>query len=149
MLPEYEPFFTRLYQDNFWKLRRCAQVHLNPEQAEEVVQDTFHAALEKIDLMTAHQNPGGWLMETLKNKIRNCQRTNHRDLLRLVALDTVMTAGVIGDESAEAALVQQETDQFLSGAVKNGWNGYGRNWTRCSPDIGGKNNEIIIMIYVK
>lgn len=119
MLPGYEPFFTQLYQDNFWKLRRYAQVHLNPEQAEEVVQDTFHAALERIDLVTTHQNPSGWLMETLKNKIRNCQRANHKDLLRLVVLDTVMTAGIIGDESAEAALMQQEASQETKNTIKN------------------------------
>ena len=65
MRPEQESFFTRLYQDNFWKLNRYACIHLNPAQAEEVVQDTFHDAVEKIEDLARHENPAGWLMESI------------------------------------------------------------------------------------
>ena len=59
----------------------------DPEQAKDVVQDTFHEALRRIDVFAKHENPGGWLMNTLKNKLKENERTRRRDLLRLLSLD--------------------------------------------------------------
>lgn len=42
--------------------------------AEDVVQDTFYEALRKADELMIHPNVGGWLTETLKNKIRNLKK---------------------------------------------------------------------------
>ena len=46
--------------------------------AEETVQDTFRIACIKPDSLMNSQNPHGWLINTLKNVIRNRQRTEAR-----------------------------------------------------------------------
>lgn len=108
MLPDQEEFFDRLYREYFWKLKRYSLLYLNESQAEEIVQDAFHEAVEKIDSLYIHENPGGWLMNTLKNKIRNCQRTNRRDLLRLVSLDAEPAMQAAAPGNAEDRMEQQE-----------------------------------------
>ena len=59
----------------------------DPEQAKDVVQDTFHESLRRIDVFATHENPGGWLMSTLKNKLKENERMRRRDLCRLLSLD--------------------------------------------------------------
>lgn len=113
MLPEYEEWFDRLYRENFWILKRYARIHLNSTQAEELVQDVFHDALKKLDIIYAHSNPGGWLMETLKNKIRNMQRTNQRDLLRLVSLDSEDVQQISEAETSESVIEQAENSRSI------------------------------------
>ena len=46
--------------------------------AEEAVQETFMIACQKPESLLASQNPKGWLVLTLKNVIRNQQRTKAR-----------------------------------------------------------------------
>ena len=118
MRPEQESFFTRLYQDNFWKLNRYACIHLNPAQAEEVVQDTFHEAVEKIEGLARHENPAGWLMESLKNRIRNLKRKNQRDLIRLVSIDMESVREIPGPEQVEAAIEEAENLQEVSRKIE-------------------------------
>ena len=101
MLPNQENFFNQLYQENFWKLRRYALTCLNENQAEEIVQDTFFEATKKIDILIAHENPGGWLMDTLKNKIRNCQRRNQKELMLLVSLDSETVLQIAAPRNTE------------------------------------------------
>ena len=69
MLPNQEQLFEHMYQENFWKLRRYALIYLSESQSEEIVQDTFYEAAQKIDLLLEHKNPEGWLMNTLKNMV--------------------------------------------------------------------------------
>ncbi len=106
MLPEQELFFIQLYENNFWKLKRYASMFFNPNQAEEVVQDTFHEGVEKIDILFGHKKPEGWLMDVLKNKMRNLQRKKQRDLLRFVSLDSEAAAAIPDPEVIEAAAEQ-------------------------------------------
>ena len=108
MLPNQETFFNQLYQDNFWKLKRYALTCLNENQAEEIVQDTFFEATQKIDILTAHENAGGWLMNTLKNKIRNLQRKNQKELMLLVSLDTQTVLQIAAPESADDIVEQDK-----------------------------------------
>lgn len=46
--------------------------------ADDLVQDTFHDAWRKFDTLIYHENIGGWLMQNLKNKMRNHMRDRHR-----------------------------------------------------------------------
>lgn len=46
----------------------------NPGMAEEAVQETFHIACRKVDNLLSSPSPKGWLMNTLKNVIRNTKR---------------------------------------------------------------------------
>ncbi len=86
MMPDKNELVERLYRLHFKKLFIYANAVLrDPEQAKDVVQDTFHEALRRIDVFSKHENPGGWLMNTLKNKLKENERTRRRDLLRLLS----------------------------------------------------------------
>lgn len=78
MTSQQRIIFSEIYINNYPKLLRyankfCASV------AEELVQDTFHDAWSKFDKLVSHENIGGWLMQTLKNKIRSYNRTKRRE----------------------------------------------------------------------
>lgn len=78
MTSQQRIIFSEIYINNYPKLLRyankfCASV------AEELVQDTFHDAWSKFDKLVNHENIGGWLMQTLKNKIRNYNRTKRHE----------------------------------------------------------------------
>lgn len=117
MNPEQEQFFNQKYLDGFWKLKRYAGVFLNEEQAEEIVQSTFHEAVEKIDVFFNHENPDGWLMVILKNKISNYRRRNQNDLLRLVSLDSEIALQVAVAENTEDTIEQQEALESTKKAI--------------------------------
>lgn len=118
MLPEHEIFFEKLYEDNFQKLKRYAAVWLdNPSQAEEVVQDTFHTALTKIEELAEHEAPEKWLFVTAKNKISNCNRMNRRYLLKFMSLD-VETAEMISSGSAEEVYERQESQKSVTKKIE-------------------------------
>ena len=62
MLPEQDAFIEKLYHEFFTQLWIYAKAALgDPEQTQEVVQDTFHEAVRHIDILMAHDNPKGWL----------------------------------------------------------------------------------------
>lgn len=85
MTPEQRILFSEIYINNHPKLLRYAKSHkLCFDVAEELVQDTFHDAWSKFDELVNHENIGGWLMQTLKNKISNYVRSRQRDA-RIIA----------------------------------------------------------------
>lgn len=89
MHPDQDRLIEQLYYDYFGKLTLYASAALrNQTRAQDVVQDTFHEAIRRIDTLMGHPNPGGWLMVTLKNKIREDQRAQRRDMMRCLSLDT-------------------------------------------------------------
>lgn len=72
--------FSDIYVNNWAKLLRYAKANRNSAGvAEELVQDTFHDAWSKFDELVSHENIGGWLMQTLKNKIWNYTRAKQRE----------------------------------------------------------------------
>ena len=76
MRPDQEEFFTVLYREYFNQIKLYAMAHISdPHRAEEIAQDTFHTAVEKIDTLMKADEPIRWLKRTAKNKIRNEQRT--------------------------------------------------------------------------
>ena len=87
MRPEEDAFLEELYREFFPKLWRYALTALrDPERAREVVQDTFHEAVRRIDVVMVHENPRGWLMETLKKKIKRAERDLNRYMMRFLSL---------------------------------------------------------------
>ena len=67
MLPEQDEFIERLHRKYFRKLTLYAMSALrDSSKAQDIVQDAFHEALLHIDDLMRHENPGGWLMETVK-----------------------------------------------------------------------------------
>ena len=65
-----EEFFTVLYREYFNQIKLYAMAHISdPHRAEEIAQDTFHTAVEKIDTLMKADEPIRWLKRTAKNKI--------------------------------------------------------------------------------
>lgn len=89
MLPEQDSLMEKLYREFFAQLRLYAKAALgDPEQAQEVVQDTFHEAVRHIDVLLVHENPKGWLMDVLKKKIMHARRSANRYTLHFISLDS-------------------------------------------------------------
>lgn len=101
MLPEQDSFFDALYQSMFNKLLLYAQAGLSDKsKAMDVVQDTFHEAVLKIDSLMTHPNPHGWLMQTTKNKIKEYNRTQTTYIKRCLSLDSELSPA-LGQEDPE------------------------------------------------
>lgn len=89
MLPEQDALIEKLYREFFARLWIYAKAALgDPEQAQEVVQDTFHEAVRHIDVLMMHDTPKGWLMDTLKKKIMHARRSRNRYILHFISLDS-------------------------------------------------------------
>ena len=89
MLPEQDIFIENLHRKCFKKLTIYAASKLrDSDRAQDVVQDAFHEALVHIDDIMTHENPGGWLMKTVKNKILESERAHRRYIHRFLSLDS-------------------------------------------------------------
>ena len=67
----YEQFYSRLYHYANSSLQ-------DPALAEELVQETFRRACERMEAFLSSPNPGGWLYVTLKNVINETRRERER-----------------------------------------------------------------------
>lgn len=77
--PEQDREITELYHEMFQMLFQYANVALqNRTIAEAAVQDTFRIACGSPDACLGSPNPKGWLLEALKNVIRNIRRSQTR-----------------------------------------------------------------------
>lgn len=69
-------FLEQLYRQHYQRLFLYAKAIVKNEHlAEEAVQDTFHIACSKIAEVRRSENAAGWLVQTLKNVLRNMERT--------------------------------------------------------------------------
>lgn len=76
MSPEQKSIIEELYQEMYEKLMVFARANLDSESlAEEAVQETFYIACQKPENLCSSANPQGWLVNTLKNTIRNMKRS--------------------------------------------------------------------------
>lgn len=81
-------FITDLYELEYKNLLSYARVVLGDSDiAQDVVQDTFHEAVRKADLLSKHPKPRAWLMEVLKHKIQHAKRERSNNAKMLVALE--------------------------------------------------------------
>ena len=112
MRPEQEQLIERLFLEYFDKLTIYARSVLkNLPQAEELVQDTFHEAVTHIDKLMDHENPGGWLMQALKYKIRAYERARAQYLRYFFSLSEAAAAAAAAPRVVErAALAGEEPD---------------------------------------
>lgn len=89
MSPKQDRYIEELYHTYFRKLIIYATASLhNSERAQDVVQDTFHEAVLHVDTLINHPNPGGWLMNTVKNRIRENERQRNRYIQRFLSLES-------------------------------------------------------------
>lgn len=93
MTPEQEDFLEALHQEYFNRLVLYAESGLfNRSKAQDVVQDTFHDAVKRVDQLVGHENPPAWLMQTVKNKVREYNRSHLRYTRRFLSLDSDLAA---------------------------------------------------------
>lgn len=86
-----EEVFASLFREHYKDLRRYSIAVLrkrtgkvNPERAEEAVQEAFTIAWEKSTALLDSPSPIGWLYETLFNVLRNMIREDQRWTLRIL-----------------------------------------------------------------
>lgn len=66
----------QLYLEQYHTLFLYARaVPRDSHLAEEAVQDTFRIACAKLPQLAGSENPAGWLVQTLKNVLRNMERS--------------------------------------------------------------------------
>lgn len=80
--------------------------------AEEAVQDTFRIACGKVKQVKKSPNPKGWLVVTLKNVMRNMEKTQARMHTYLVA--TVPLEEAIGLSNGENEYYEVEYSDLIS-----------------------------------
>ena len=70
-----DDFFENLYYKYYEELIAVVRrEYWLATLAEDIVQDTFCEALRHEEMLKNHDNPGGWLMQTLKFKLLNQKR---------------------------------------------------------------------------
>ena len=88
MRPEQDQLIEQLYQQYFDDLILYAIASLkNESRAQDIVQDAFHEAILRADVLMQHDNPKGWLMLTVKHKIKEYQRELQRYMKYVISLD--------------------------------------------------------------
>ena len=89
MGPTQDKFIEELYRKYFSKLTIYAIAKLKDKaKAEDVAQDVFHEAVLHVNDLMKHDNPGGWLMQTTKNKLHESEREHRRYIHRFLSLDS-------------------------------------------------------------
>ena len=72
-------FLQKLFSSLSDKLLKVANKRLSDwDYAEDVVQDTFLAALKNMEKLKQSKNPQGWIMNALKYKIKDAQKLKHK-----------------------------------------------------------------------
>lgn len=75
MNSEQSKIIEALYREMFAKLLAYAQSNLDNESlVDEVIQETFRIACQCPEKVCESPNPQGWLVNTLRNTIRNMRR---------------------------------------------------------------------------
>lgn len=76
MNAEQKRIIEALYLELYDKLMVYARLSLDSEPlAEEAVQEAFHIACQKPESVCGSVNPQGWMVNTLKNTIRNMKKS--------------------------------------------------------------------------
>lgn len=99
-----DALFDKLYTENFKDLFKYAyRLTYEKNMAEEIVQDAFAEAYRKIELLSKHENPVGWLYVTTKNIARVYIR-EYQKLKKLLPLEDNEIA--VADEEREELLLR-------------------------------------------
>ncbi len=119
MLTREDDFIESLYRSEYVKLLGYAQKWVGKAgPAQDLVQDTFHEAVQNADTLRSHPNPQGWLMQTLKYKLMTYERDRARYAKLFVSSEAVGEMAAPGSHMAElmqtvkSTLTPQEFDLF-------------------------------------
>lgn len=99
MTPDQRDQIGQLYQEMYEFLLSYALSYLkNSPLAEEAIQETFRIACLKPDALLDSPNPKGWLINTLKNTMRNIERSRGNANKLLIAYTAVHGSNVAFSE---------------------------------------------------
>lgn len=99
MRTDDERLIETLFRQYFKKLTLLVYVKVKKwDVSEEIVQDTFHEALIHIDVLRAHPNQAGWLVNTTKYKILEYERRRNQMLHRFLEIGDVADLAAPKDE---------------------------------------------------
>ncbi|NCB51558.1 MAG: sigma-70 family RNA polymerase sigma factor [Clostridia bacterium] len=92
-------FLEELYIEMYDKLYRFAYLRLNKHHlAQEITQDVFVLAQEKIDRVRSSPNPQGWLVQALSNTIMHALRTKQIIISRNIPLNEELAGNMHKNE---------------------------------------------------
>jgi RNA polymerase sigma-70 factor (ECF subfamily) len=104
-------FFEQLCVDYYEKILRYLYGVLDDETAaKDCTQDVFLIACQKVDVLSAHPNPGGFLFQTAKNLAHKSRREGFKQMLnelRTEAAADALTAK-LADANADIEKVLDE-----------------------------------------
>ncbi len=93
--------FDELYEKLFPNFVGYVNSHIQDEKvAEDIVQESFIIAYNKIDTMLASPNPSGWLFWVVKNTMRNYIRVSGRVAREIVIVPPDWWANNLSDEKS-------------------------------------------------
>lgn len=112
MLTRDDDLIESLYRSEYAKLlgyalKRVGKIDL----AQDLVQDTFHEAVQNREKLRSHPNPQGWLMQTLKNKVLYHEREHARYIKYFVSSEVV---GEIASPSDHVSEIMQTVEATLT-----------------------------------
>lgn len=111
-----QQFIEKLYIEMYRSLMTYSTSILKHSQlAEEAVQDTFSIACAKINELTTSPNPKGWLVITLKNVIRNMERT--QAVVSRMIVTSIDISNI--DTNKDIPIEKQNVDLLYSNLEKN------------------------------
>lgn len=107
-------FLENLYRAYYFRLTLYVQTVLGDEhRAEEIVQDTFHTAVLKIEALMQHPAPFAWLKRTAKNKALNSRTVQQRYERHFLQLSEELKKNLAAPDDVEqtvlARLVEEPT----------------------------------------
>lgn len=89
MTEEQTRCLESLFRTQYDRLVNIAMAALKSRDlSEEVVQDAFYEAARRIDALTTHPNPVGWITQTVKFKIKAQKRTQALCAKRFLSLSS-------------------------------------------------------------
>lgn len=111
---------ARLYKEVYNQLHTYAYGILRDrELSEDLVQKTFQTACGKPSKLLSSENPRGWLMETLKNEMKNAKRKRATMAKHTVPAETVDLEQIVSPDPGDnidllyAGLLSEEEFQLV------------------------------------
>lgn len=118
----------QLYRAHYQRLYLYARaVVQDAGLAEEAVQDTFHIACGRVREVQRSKNSAGWLMQTLKNVIRNMERSRsslYSSLRSGLPYDDAVLGAKCDEPSVDVlygGILPEEDFRLLKHIVLDGW----------------------------
>jgi RNA polymerase sigma-70 factor (ECF subfamily) len=107
--------FIARHQDAIWRYVRVLTG--DPVAAEDVLQDTFLAALRGASGFSGTESARGWLVAIARNTAHRRHRRRVDEPARFEALDALGAAAGFGSDDAEAVLLRAEARATLDRAL--------------------------------